>query len=121
MAAQMMQEHEKMERDLRNYAGNKNLRTDDIDTSATVSLNEKAGNEWDEEWADEVGDRHRQLIRRFQRAQRRIDDTELKDIINRNLPTLRAHLDSVQQLENRLDTRSDNKLNPNYNVDPVIK
>ena len=118
MAGEMMREHEEMEVDLRGYAEKRNLRIDDIDTSETVRLNEKPGGEWDEEWADEVGDRHRQLIKRFERAQKRVDDAELKDIITRNLPALRSHLDSVRNLEARLDKSN---LNPNYNVDPIVK
>ena len=84
MAGEMMREHEKMETDLKGYAQKRNFIIDDIDTSETVRLNEKPGDDWDEEWADEVGDRHRQLIRRFERAQKRIDDTELKNIITSN-------------------------------------
>jgi putative membrane protein len=118
MAGEMMREHEQLETELKGYAEKRNLRIDDIDTSETARLNEKPGDEWDEEWADEVGDRHRQLIKRFERAQKRIDDTELKDIITRNLPSLRSHLDSVRNLEARLDRSN---LNPNYNVDPIIK
>src|SRR5688500_8946312 len=117
-AQKMMKEHEKMEMDLRAYANKKNFRTDDVDTSETVKLNEKRGMAWDEEWADEVGDMHRQLIRRFERAQKRVDDTELKNIIAEGLPTLRTHLETVQKIEERLDRSN---VYPNTNVDPVVK
>jgi putative membrane protein len=117
-ARQMMEEHEKLDTDLRDYAAKRNFRTDDIDTSETVRLNERRGMDWDEEWADEVGDKHRQMIRRFERAEKRVEDADLKNLITQNLPTLRTHLGTIEKLEARLDK---NDLNPNINVDPVVK
>jgi hypothetical protein len=55
------------------------------------------------------------MIRRFERAEKRIDDTELKNFIAQNLPTLRTHLSIVEKLEARLD-----KSNLN-DIDPVVK
>jgi putative membrane protein len=114
-AQQMMKDHEKMETDLRAYATKRNFRTDDIDTSETVKLTERHGMNWDEEWADEVGDRHRQMIRRFERAEKRINDTELKNVIAQHLPMLRTHLSIVEKLEARFDE------NGLKNIDPIVK
>jgi putative membrane protein len=114
-ARQMMNEHEKMEKDLRAYADKRKFRLDDIDTSERVKLNEEPGMDWDEEWADEVGDKHRQMIRRFERAGKRIDDPELKNIIAENLPALRTHLSIVEKLEARLDRSNLN------DIDPLVK
>ena len=108
-AQQMITEHEKLNQDLRSYANKKNFRLDDIDTTKTVKLNEDAGNEWDEEWADEIGDRHRMMIRRFERAQTRVQDSELRDIIAKALPSMRSHLDKTEQLETKLDVQNDRK------------
>jgi putative membrane protein len=108
-AQQMITEHEKLNQDLRGYAKKKNFRLDNIDTTKTAKLNEDAGNEWDEEWADEIGDRHRMMIRTFERAQTRVQDAELRDMISKTLPSMRSHLDKTEQLETKLDVQNDRK------------
>jgi putative membrane protein len=102
-AEQMMNEYKKMETDLKTYASKKNIETDDIDTTATVILNEKPGTEWDEECADEIADKDRLLVRRFERAEKRIEDDELKNMIATHLPTLRSRLEMTEKLETKLD------------------
>jgi putative membrane protein len=106
-AQEMISEHEKIDRDMRAYANKNNFRLDGIDTTSMININKKSGNEWDEEWADEVGDRHRAMIRRFDRAQNRIHDTELKGIISEALPSMRSHLDKTEKLEVKLDVKAD--------------
>src|SRR5687767_3681173 len=98
-----------MNDDIRNYASKQNFRLDDIDTVKTATLKEDRGTEWDEEWADEIGDRHRMMIRKFERAQTRVQDTELRDIISKALPSMRSHLDKTEQLEVRLDSQNERK------------
>lgn len=105
-AKDMIAEYEKIDKDMRAYASKNNFRLDGIDATKMTQLNEDAGNEWDEEWADEVGDRHRALIRRFDRAQNRIQDSELKDMINQALPSMRSHLDKTEKLEAKLDVKT---------------
>lgn len=102
-AEQMMNEDKKMEMDLKTYASKKNIETDDIDSIQTMVVNEKPGIEWDEEYADEISDKHRQLVRRFEQAQKRIEDDELKNMIATHLPTLRSRLEMTEKLETRLD------------------
>jgi predicted outer membrane protein len=102
-AEQMMNEYKKMETDLKTYASKKNIETDDIDTTETVILNERPATEWDEECADEIADKDRQLVRRFERAQKRIEDDDLKNMIATHLPTLRSRLEMTEKLETRLE------------------
>jgi predicted outer membrane protein len=102
-AREMMQENEKMQARLTSYATKKNFSTAGIDSTIAVTLGKKQGVRWDAEWADEVGDRQRQCIRRFERAQNRVEDRELQDIIAQSLPMLRSRLDQVERLEARLD------------------
>ena len=106
-AQEMISDHEKIDRDLRAYANKNNFTLDGIDTNNMVNINKKSGNEWDEEWADEVGDHHRAMIRRFDRAQNRIQDMELKEIISEALPSMRSHLDKTEKLEVKLDVKTD--------------
>lgn len=107
-AQQMMADHEKMDTDMRAYATKKNLDLADVDVDAKVNLMDAKGAEWDEEWADEVGDMHRRLINRFERAENYAQDAELKDMVTKTLPTLRAHHDMLLGTEKRLDEK-DNK------------
>lgn len=102
-AAHMMADHEKMDKEMRTYASDKKIDISDVDTSADVNLNEQKGREWDEEWADEVADMHEHLIKKFERAQDRVENAELKGMINKTLPTLRNHLNMANQLETRLE------------------
>jgi putative membrane protein len=102
-ARQMINDHEKIGMELKDYANKRKFSTDDLDTTGTVNIAESRGTEWDEEWADEIGDKHRQLIRKFERAQDRMEDAELKNIITQNLPALRSGLDKVEKQEARLD------------------
>jgi putative membrane protein len=106
-AQEMITDHEKLDKQIRAYANKNNFRLEGVDTTSTVNINKKSGNEWDEEWADEVGDRHRAMIRRFDRAQNRIQDAELKEIINGGLPSMRSHLDKTEKLEVKLDVKTD--------------
>jgi predicted outer membrane protein len=116
-ARDMMTEHDKMWSDLNAYADKKNFSRDSMDIAEKVDLNERRGLEWDEEWADEIGDKHRQLIRRFVRAQKRVEDTELRDMIARDLPVLRSHLDRVKKIEDRLE---DNIRPVNEDINPIL-
>ena len=103
LARQMMQDHKQMIADLQSYANRKSISLDDIDTSGVVEINEKPGRYWDEEWADEIGDMHRRMIRRFDRARNNVQDRELLDMIDNPRPVLQSHLDMAQKLEARLD------------------
>ncbi|MFC0773474.1 DUF4142 domain-containing protein [Terrimonas alba] len=102
MAGQILKEQEKMETGLKGYADKRKFSTDDIDTVRAIKLIERRGIRWDTECADEIGDRHRQLIKRFERAQKRIGNAELKNMIAQYLPVLRSQLKTVDDVEARL-------------------
>lgn len=109
---QILEKQEKMETDLKVFADKRNFSIDDIDTVETIKLREGRGIRWDEECADEIGDKHRQLIKRFERAQNHIENTELKNIIAQYLPVLSSQLKTVDDLEARLYYES---------ISPIIK
>ena len=103
----MLADHETLRNELKDYAQKNNIVIPDTDTSKVVNLADNSGSDWDEEWADEVGDDHEQLINRFERAERRIkDDATLRNIITKTLPVLQSHLDVSRQLEKKLNKRS---------------
>jgi putative membrane protein len=102
-AQHMLADHEKMNTDLRALANTKRVEVEELDTTVIVlDINEDNPAEWDAEWADEMADKHRRLIRRFERAANFVNDPELKGLVNESLPKLRAHLDMSTKLDDRL-------------------
>ncbi|HKZ66390.1 MAG TPA: DUF4142 domain-containing protein, partial [Chitinophagaceae bacterium] len=104
----MLSDQQALRLELIDYAQKNNIDLPDTDTSSIVdNINEKPGVEWDQEWADEVGDDHLRLLNRFERANKRInDDTELKNIITKTLPKLQSNWDVSKKLEDNFDKRS---------------
>ena len=103
-AQHMLADHEKMDTDLKAFAKKKGIEIEEADTTVIIlDINENDAKDWDKEWADEMADKHRKLVRRFERAENFANDAELKVLISSSLPTLRAHLDMATKLEERLD------------------
>jgi putative membrane protein len=102
-AEHMLADHQKMDTDMRKFAMTKNISLDKVDTVGKVDVDDAKGKDWDEEWSEELVEMHEKTIRRFERAQDRVTDAELKTTITNTLPTLRAHLDMAKKLEERLD------------------
>ena len=106
-AKKMLADHNTLRSELKDYAQRNNIHTPDTDTANVIDMTDRYGADWDAEWADEVCDDHQRLVNRFERAQRRIkENTALINIINKALPVLQSHLNTSQQLENRLEKRS---------------
>ena len=112
IARQLLEKQEKMETDLKVFADKRKFSVNAIDTVENIKLSEGRGIRWDEECADEIGDKHRQMIKRFERAQNYIENTELKNIITQYLPEFRSQLNTVNDLEARLYYES---------LSPIIK
>lgn len=104
-AQHMMTDHEKMDKDMKAYAAKKNIDLSNLDTTVTVDLNESKGNDWDEEWADEMEDKHEALVKKFEKAENKVHDAELKTMITSTLPTLRSHLDMARKLDDKLEKK----------------
>ena len=102
-AQTMLNDHEKLHYTLLNYARTNNVDLSDVDTVRNININENRGVEWDEEWADEVSDLHDRMIRRFERAEGRIQDATLKNELSTSLPLMKKHVQVTDSLEKRLD------------------
>jgi putative membrane protein len=112
LARKMLADHERMIAEFKSYAVSKNIDLSDTGQAYITKAIEatereiisitKKGDGWDEEWADEIGDEHESLIRKFERAQKNNQDTELRNLIEKHLPKLRDHLESARKLENKL-------------------
>jgi putative membrane protein len=101
-AGQMLTDHQKMEGELRDYADKNNITLPAIDTGDAVIMDERIGIEWDEEWADEMGDVYKRMVRRFERAGDRVKDPALQSMISSNLPVLQTHFEKARSIEKRL-------------------
>ena len=105
-AQQMLTDHQKMNDDMKAFAATHGVEIEEVDTTTIIlDINEDDPADWDEEGSDEMADKHRRLIRRFERAENYIDDAELKALVTGALPTLRSHLDMATKLEERLDKK----------------
>lgn len=104
-AQTMLTEHEKMNNFFISYARNNNIDLADIDTTENIDINEDKGTDWDEEWADEVSDLHKRMIRRFEKAEGRVQNAELKNQLSTSLPLMRNHLQTTDSLEKRLERK----------------
>lgn len=104
-AQTMLTEHEKMHYFFINFARTNNIDLGDIDTTDNINISDDRGIEWDEEWADEVGDLHNRMIRRFERAEGRVNDATLKNELSTSLPLMRKHLQTTDSLEKRLERK----------------
>src|SRR5690606_3851028 len=96
-------EHEKMHNYFITFARNNNIDLNDIDTTTNININENRGTDWDEEWADEVSDMHNRMIKRFERAEGRVQDATLKNELTASIPLMRKHLQTTDSLEKRLE------------------
>ena len=100
-ARHMLADHEKMDTDMRAYARKYNIKLTGV-TPNTKKINEKAGAEWDADWADEIADMHRKMVRDFEKAQGLASEPELRNMIIAAIPTLKSHLEMANSLRTRL-------------------
>lgn len=98
----MLTDHEKMGREMKDFATGKNYKMPDIDTTNSVDINNMQGRDWDKAWADKMVDEHQKLVDKFERNFDMVQDQNLKNIITKNLPTIRSHLVKVKKLQGEL-------------------
>jgi putative membrane protein len=55
--------------------------------------------DFDKKWCDAVADNHKKIIRLYEIMQEKSEDPQLKEVINKTLPDLRAHLDKLNTIE----------------------
>jgi len=101
-ARSMLTDHEKMGRKMKDYATGKNYKMPDIDTTNTVDINNMQGRDWDKAWVDKMVDEHQKLVDKFERNFDMVQDQNLKNLITKNLPTIRSHLVMVKKLQGEL-------------------
>lgn len=103
LAAELLPDHVVMDRELKSLAETKHITLPIIDSAVVVlDLPNKKGLDWDKEWADEMVDGQKRLVRTFERNENRVKDPDVKNFITRTLPSLRTRLDSLRKTKDRL-------------------
>jgi putative membrane protein len=101
-AAMMVRDHTKAGDELKNLASNKNVtlpsmvgekHRDKID-----DLRKKTGRDFDKAYLEMMEDDHESTIRDFEKHTDN-DDADVKAFVDKTLPTLRMHLDSVKAIK----------------------
>ncbi|HEV7781278.1 MAG TPA: DUF4142 domain-containing protein [Chitinophagaceae bacterium] len=64
-------------------------------------LNAKTGKDLDREFISMMITNHKASIESFEKALTEVKDTDIRSLADKTLPTLRAHLDSAQQIQKR--------------------
>jgi putative membrane protein len=101
-ARKMLMDHNKLAKEMSDYAGKKNINLPAADTSESMAMNGAPGASWDQDWVTKMVDGHQQTINKFESAQNTVTDPELKSMITKTLPTLHQHLKMVQDLQSKV-------------------
>lgn len=101
--AMMVRDHSKANDELKSLAGMKNVTLppapgeDHMDH--IKKLTGKSGKEFDKEYVNLMIDDHEKDIKAFEDASNNAKDADIKAFATKTLPTLRAHLDSIQVIK----------------------
>ncbi|MBC7387691.1 MAG: DUF4142 domain-containing protein [Opitutaceae bacterium] len=101
IAQQMIPDHEKLAKDIKTYAAQKDFQLDQ--DNGGVQIDSKTGITWDQNWAEKIKKMHRDMVDKFERTQSNTEDKELKELVTSSLPMLRDHLNKAEKLEARLN------------------
>lgn len=105
-AAKMVQEHTKVNEELKLIAANKNIvlptapgedHLEDIE-----DLHSYSGADFDREYMDMMVDDHQDAVDLFDDASEDLEDVELKNFAAQNLPVLKQHLEEAQAIQDAL-------------------
>lgn len=68
-------------------------------------LNDKKGNDFDNDYIDMMVKDHKDVINLFERAEKSASDAEIKAFATKTLPVLRKHLTTAESLKKTLDEK----------------
>ncbi|MES2419265.1 MAG: DUF4142 domain-containing protein [Bacteroidota bacterium] len=101
--AMMVNEHSKVNEELKTLAQTKNIAlpaTIDRDNqNIKDDLAKKIGKDFDKAYVDLMVKDHKDDIKEFEEAFEKVKDPDLKAFINKTLPTLRAHLRAIEEIQ----------------------
>lgn len=106
-ANEMVQAHRKLNEELKNLATQKQLTMPgDLTADQQKQLNElknKLGRAFDVQYVSLMIDEHQTAVDEFEKASRDYEDADVQVLAARNLPPLRAHLDSAKMVRADLE------------------
>jgi putative membrane protein len=104
-AKMMLTDHNKLMAKLQDYAKTKQYPTLTKDWAGKdlSNISTKSGSNWDKAWTGKMIDGHKDDVNIFEDARNKVNDNEIKAIIDNTLPTLHAHLDMMESLKNQLN------------------
>lgn len=106
-AKHMLADHEKLGNEVKALAAKKNWTLSGGPTPEQQQqldeMNKKSGADWDKAYIDNQLQAHQDAINLFETASTSVQDSDLKALINKTLPTLRDHLKMVQVLQAKMN------------------
>ena len=106
-AKHMLTDHQKMGDEMKALASGKNMTISNDPPpekqQALDVLNAKSGKDWDKGYVDAQVADHNEAISLFESGSASVKDPDLKALIDKTLPTLRSHLQMVQEAQTKLN------------------
>lgn len=105
LATMLVTDHTKANTELSSLAASKNVELSAvIDPNAASTfqdLEKKSGADFDKAFLSHLEKAHKDCISTFEDAEKNATDSDVKSWASKTLPTLRAHLDKVKELESK--------------------
>jgi putative membrane protein len=112
----MVRDHSKANDELKTLAATKNITLpDSVGEDHRKHIDDmkmKKGVDFDKAYIDMMVDDHKEDIDMFEKAANNLKDADLKAFAARTLPTLRAHLDSAQTIQETMKKQMNNSNRP---------
>jgi putative membrane protein len=101
IATMLEADHTQVLQSLQGYAATKGISTPTSQTEdaakETNDLAEESGNDFDKKWCKKLEANHTESIRKFESRMNKTEDIALKDLIANALPSLKSHLEMLEQ------------------------
>lgn len=103
-AEKLVQDHEKVNSELKSLASQKNvdLDVDDDKDRAYKRLNKQSGSEFDQEFVEHMIDAHEKDIKMYEKAASDAKDPAVRSFASKNVASLREHLQQAQSIRQSL-------------------
>jgi len=101
-AQHMIDDHTQANQQLMTIASEKNVKLDQDDATKDRTyrkLSKATGNDFDREFVSQMVDEHEKDVKLFEKESQHAKDPEVRQFASSTLPTLRQHLQQVQQLQ----------------------
>lgn len=112
LARQLVTDHTKVLGDLKQLAQTKAItvpvEAEDADKRKIERFYDESGKEFNKKWTKEMIDKHEKSINRFEKRFEKSEDAELKALVDKTLPHLRMHLESLNTLLDKIKDTDDN-------------